>query len=701
MKRDFHFHFYSKVFLAVVVSAIALFIWQKSIKTDAVVTGEMFIDGWAYNDKTGWLSLSCNNDINGDGIIDDNEYTCDSKIYGLTLGEIGGVNRVEGCMWSGQSVANNANNNLGWICLSNPPGSNAPVGGMDINSLNGVYSIAWPGISKLESAALSAGRDDDLNMNLFGQIKFDDPNFPSAANPISGCFNCYGVETKECRMGHNSCTTDDQCITQGDNCITISTNYHCENCLEYKYYDGKCSISGLTCQRNGDCLGGETCQPISTCNFNRDQPCSVDGDCGGKRCSWHYTQSCVDDADCPDDDRGEVCVSPACESRPVGSIKMTKSTVDCSSCSIQDINNTCDMNAQGYNKNSCPTCSLGFYNPGVVIDRQYNRATSAKLCGWAHNDELGWFWFSPKISTTTKPYISVEGGSIYSKGSIYSRFAPPVNRYNASFLIESSGNITNFISSATLSGEYRGELKNRAEIDFYALSGTKYRNPLGAIDFTGLITKDSNNKNKYNSTVSTVVDASEISGFANYLGGFGALNGRVIYIPGGSLSLGQDGSTVHVRNESNELSSGTIVVGGDLLIRANFEYDNTLSSISNLKEIPSLVWIIKGDLSVDPDVTHLVGTFVVLGNGSASCSTDPAQDHCGQFITCEIGETNCGNQLTIEGSVLAKKFVLRRTYYDQANQLPAELFINDGRIHANPPPGLVDFGQALPRFIEN
>ena len=38
--------------------------------------------------------------------------------------------------------------------------------------------------------------------------------------------------------------------------------------------------------------------------------------------------------------------------------------------------------------------------------------------------------------------------------------------------------------------------------------------------------------------------------------------------------------------------------------------------------------------------------------------------------------------------------VLERTY----NKGPAENFINDGRIQANPPAGLRDFSKALPRF---
>jgi hypothetical protein len=148
-------------------------------------------------------------------------------------------------------------------------------------------------------------------------------------------------------------------------------------------------------------------------------------------------------------------------------------------------------------------------------------------------------------------------------------------------------------------------------------------------------------------------------------------------------------SDVVVPAVNNNNGAGIVIIEGDLDIMNNISYDN--SGIGNLQEIPSLVWIVKGDVTIDPTVTEVSGTFIVLGDGAGDCSLPAPEAGCGQFIS-----GSGGGQLIIYGSVLAKHFDLSRSY--AADGEPAERFMNDGRLQINPPTGLEAFAQSIPKF---
>ena len=93
-------------------------------------------------------------------------------------------------------------------------------------------------------------------------------------------------------------------------------------------------------------------------------------------------------------------------------------------------------------------------------------------------------------------------------------------------------------------------------------------------------------------------------------------------------------------------------------------------------------------------------------DNSPSCDPNTLPFACGQINTCYYALSNPGNpascannQLVVRGNVLAKYFGLNRTH--NTNSEPSELFINDGRLQANPPAGLEDFSNMVPRFTEN
>ncbi|MCD4761181.1 LamG domain-containing protein, partial [bacterium] len=401
----------------------------------------------------------------------------------------------------------------------------------------------------------------------------------------------------------------------------------------------------------------------------------------------------------------------------------------CTDCTVHDFNNLCGINVYQDNINQCNSCETVYQTPGLMLDNRHNQVGTfdpfnpspldrGYLCGWAWNAwgasgeyGLGWVQFGPRVVTSTRPYVSTFGGNIYSKGDITGRYIPPYGRGNASYLIEAGGQITNFISSSTLRGLYQGELSGRPSIDFLSLGTTgKYENALASIDYTGLITETYLNSgvNKFGSSIAIIKTPAALETVLSSV-----LEGQVIHYDSGNLTLN---NPITIQAGSGlENAAGVIVVEGDLRIGANINYGT--GTFTNLKNIPSLAWIVKGNVFIDHNVSNVVGTFIVVGQLS-DCGTDAPScfdedtdldsfSKCGEFVSCYQTsadldpEGNCDDSsLTVEGSVIAKEFELCRTYYDDVIRDPAENFINDGRLRANPPPGFEDFSAVIPRFDE-
>lgn len=122
---------------------------------------------------------------------------------------------------------------------------------------------------------------------------------------------------------------------------------------------------------------------------------------------------------------------------------------------------------------------------------------------------------------------------------------------------------------------------------------------------------------------------------------------------------------------------GTLIVGHDLTIKNNVYYDPNLATVDSRNKLPSVGFIVKGDLNIDANVHHIVGTYYVLGN----INTDNTED----------------TDLIIEGSLIApnNSVNLQRRYIDGSNT-PAELVRYDGRALVNTPPGFTDPAARLP-----
>ena len=750
MKSDFHFHFYSRIVIMAVL-AVSLFLIQKSVTSTAEITDYPYpIGGWAWSSAAGWLSLNCYNDFDTPGTASS---TCEA-VGGLDYGlEVDTSGNVEGCIWAGNALSG-AGAPLGWVCFSDQDLSNGPNYAVVTSTthLNALASTTFASIISQEDWRCSGGADDGIscyeNANCasgncaFAAIDNEawklgfpiaspadaDDDAPSADNPLEGCFNCYEEYEYACSIDRSVCIDDSGCLPTGDpavaqTCSVITAvNKNCENCLEYFYYPGQCDNSGgdgshTSCQNADDCtVVSETCEEISTCYYNIESACEILSDCtqygtcSGGSCTLNPSISCISDLDCVN----------SCISRPTGSLKKLIGAYNCSECTIENYNNVCGINTYQGNINSCDSCVDTYYSPGVMLDHKYYNldvgnfppadpnGERASLCGWGWNawEEggptygLGWFQFGPRVVTSTKPYLSVDGGNIYSRGSITGKYLPPFGHYNASYLIESGGSITNFVSSSTLAGIYQGEFPYRPMIDFFSLGDDgKYSNALGEIDRYGLITDFSGAAalgiNKYGSDIRVIssVDFEDNTPRDGAIHHYQPSSGSVtvedpITVPRGTDGLGRN-------------AAGIIWVEGDLIINENIEYD--LVGVENLISIPSLVWVIEGDLKINYSVTDLAGAFIVLGDGNSCAFTPPdvPDPHCGQIITCVGNTTDCAiNPLTISGNVMAKYFDLGRYYIDPATGQAAESFINDGRLQANPPPGFEDFSSVIPRFSD-
>ncbi len=520
----------------------------------------------------------------------------------------------------------------------------------------------------------------------------------------------------------------------GGACKSYPANQRCSG-NNYFY----CNIPGS--EIHEECLASLCEYSHTSCTTEDD--CPILGDCkireacltilGEKLCAVSHT-SCSSSADCPIlQDYGTCVIKTPGDLEKVlagyncaGDTTTVNYTTIVGSCAIQNIDNSCTLNSYNKNINSCGSCEAVFKTTGVMLDNQHNRLSSdekASLCGWAQSPAFGWINFSPHITTSTKPYFSVEQGNIYSKSRIVTLYHPPFSKYNASYLIESGGSITNFVSQVTAEERFQGEMEYRPEINFLSnlTNTTKYTNALGKLDYKGLITVAKTiglvDYNKYGGVIEEAIISDVYADNAIFDEPF---NNKVFHIKdvpdnyGDGVEFGSgDGVDLLVKCGEASVSSGAgvIVVEGNMKIKNNIKYDSSCT-INNLKQIPSLVWVVKGDVVIDATtVSEVAGTFIILGDGGDDCSEkilklpyQPlARVGCGQFkstfINTESGAPWSPDNLslTVSGNVLARNFVLARTKTNP-NGDPAEKFINDGRLQSNPPLGLTDMSRVIPRF---
>lgn len=304
------------------------------------------------------------------------------------------------------------------------------------------------------------------------------------------------------------------------------------------------------------------------------------------------------------------------------------------------------------------------------------------------SNEVGFGWInfssggSGSVSGPTGGYLSTDRGDVYSRDGISN---PPgtlsPSQYNATFLLLGSGgtgSIVNFDSELLGEGNFTAENLPDFELPD---STNDYTNDFGGFDFDKLETVVSGSENVYGDEIVTLPSFATLSGDES-------LDGKVIIIDGGSTTQYTISDAITFMNgtAAGEDGSGVIIVEGDLLIDSNLYYNNT--ALTDLKNLASVAWIVKGDLTIGENVNQIVGSFFVIGDDSIG---DGLND--GTVTT----EATNASQLIVYGLMMGRSFTFQRTYEGVYGQdEPAELIYYDGRIISNPPPGLRDFSSVLP-----
>ncbi|MDO8668695.1 MAG: hypothetical protein Q7K65_00170 [Candidatus Buchananbacteria bacterium] len=339
----------------------------------------------------------------------------------------------------------------------------------------------------------------------------------------------------------------------------------------------------------------------------------------------------------------------------------------------------------GYN-GKCTSCELYGVNKNLG---------DGQLVGWSWNgtgdglNGAGWVHFNSEFGSgyTVFPWLQTLYGSIYTPKWVRQKAGSSGNNATYCILAEDiNANIKSQncedIASGLVQGVDTGFLEKSP-------SGGIYRNALGKIDMAGMINKvaSGGTRNKYGQIVNDLSQSS-------WTGPSGdVLKGEVYHFKDNLQITSQ---LQFVNGSANVPGNGIIIVDGNLKIESNISYSSSIPS--KLNELASVVWIVKGDVIIDPSVTDVVGVFVVLGDGVTACqlsaSSSPdyhkyQQNGCGVFFSGDSDKS-----FTVLGLVIAKAFDFGRTFAEILQG--SERVIYDGRLTANPPKALSGFVEGLP-----
>jgi hypothetical protein len=104
-----------------------------------------------------------------------------------------------------------------------------------------------------------------------------------------------------------------------------------------------------------------------------------------------------------------------------------------------------------------------------------------------------------------------------------------------------------------------------------------------------------------------------------------------------------------------------LFVNGDLLIRDNI-VETKSSTWSDISAMQSITLIVLGDIKIHKDVTRIDANLIAQPNGASggtisTCSEDENSD-----VSQNLLYSDCNNQLTINGAVVAKTIKWQRTF---------------------------------------
>lgn len=349
---------------------------------------------------------------------------------------------------------------------------------------------------------------------------------------------------------------------------------------------------------------------------------------------------------------------------------------NCSNCFTESYRSICG---------SCSSCnSYGGYKDsqtGGLVGWGWNGnsgAVSTTGAGWVQYNALG------GESGIVYPWVQTLYGPIFSGNAV--RQKSVVSGSNATYCIFAK-DVYNFKSSNCANQKF-----SNVNINFPQEANGSYKNILGRLDLAGLTSVDRRlngvDYNKYGNILDKSWPNTSVT-----------LNNKV-YVIDGDLIIN---SPLMINNASlAQRGNGIVIINGDLLINSDVVYQQSIN-LTDLKQLASVAWIVKGDVIIDPAVKQISGAFLVLGQentncyyeNGASCSDPndyPRYQKTGYGIFFSGASNN--NPLTVYGLLMAKAFDLRRLYSSITQG--SEKVIYDGRLLANPPPGLKSLIEGLP-----
>ena len=348
----------------------------------------------------------------------------------------------------------------------------------------------------------------------------------------------------------------------------------------------------------------------------------------------------------------------------------------CNSCYACDGSGNCD---------TCEKCD----RYGVSYDAQRGRLVGFAWAGGQNDEGFGWTQFDPTEGGigVLQAWLATRYGDIFAGGPIASNNALPAppGTFNATYVIQANGTIAFTSESGYVQPNYP------SSIDL-PTAGNQYFNVLGRLDMK---TMTQIGQNRYGTTVEIPGD---VNTYLNALPG-GRLDGKIYYHEGDVVI--DNPIEFQPGLVGAQSGAGTIIIDGDLTINAPITYD-TDQIIGRVVNLPSAVWIVRGNMSINADIgtppeastdPNIVGAFLVIGcpgDGSIPCG-----------LTAKDGSVATGPsvtlQLIVNGLMMAKRFIFERTVPAQEG---SEQVIYDGRLLANPPPGLQDLTAVLPVIRE-
>ncbi|MDO8599181.1 MAG: hypothetical protein Q7S02_03665 [bacterium] len=286
------------------------------------------------------------------------------------------------------------------------------------------------------------------------------------------------------------------------------------------------------------------------------------------------------------------------------------------------------------------------------------------------------------------PWLQTQFGSIYSGGSVGSSQTPPPpsGQVNATYCILAGGPIVNFLSTSGVEGcrEVRRTPYPKAGQPFTLPKLPSYVSAVARIDVDGIF------GGRYGRPSESLPTLAELT--SGYV-----LGGKVFQYTGdGDLRIGEVGKVIQINNGvGNANGAGLFVVRGKhLFIDSDIVYGG--GQVTNIRNLASPGFLVLkdrvkdaqgntvevgGNIIIAPSVTRLAGAFYAEGEIHTSSTTRASDDQ----------------SLVVTGVMVAKKFLFDRLF---AGAQPAEQIVADGRVLANPPPGLGDLARSLPTITQ-